>query len=470
MNLNKIIDNYENEIIKSTQEIIKIKSIEENEKEGMPFGEGVNNALKNILNLCQNLGFKTKNVNNYAGFAEIGSGNETIGILVHLDVVPEGDLSTWKFPPYSATISDGKIFGRGAIDDKGPAIAAIYAMKALLDSNENINKKIRIIFGLNEETHWKSINYYLKHEEIPDLSFTPDADFPVIHGEKGILVFNINKIFKEKINDAGIEIISIDGGNRPNMVPDYAEAKLIENKPFKHILDAYNSENNINIEYEQHDNYVTLKSYGILAHGATPEKGKNAISYLINFLALIDLQISDTSSFIRFFSNHISTEINGETIGCQLEDEISGKLTFNVGTIKLDETSVQLGINIRYPITFNEADVYNGIDNILSTSIYNFDNKIKIEKIEHMNPIYFEKNHKLIETLMTVYKRHTKDNSEPLTIGGGTYARSMKNAVAFGPLFPGREGTEHQSNEYIYIEDLMLATKIYADALRELTK
>ncbi len=470
MDFNNNIDNLKEEIIKSTQEIIKIKSVEENEINNMPFGKGVHSALEHTLNLCKNLGFRTKNVDNYVGFAEIGEGNETIGILVHLDVVPEGDLATWKFPPYDAIIDEGKLYGRGAIDDKGPAISAIYAMKALYDSDAKLNKKIRIIFGLNEETHWKSINYYLEHEEIPDLAFTPDADFPVIHGEKGILVFNIKETFKENLNDGGIKILSVKGGNRPNMVPDYAEAKLIENNEFKHILDAFNEENNINIEYEKHDDYVLLKSFGISAHGATPENGKNAISYLLNFLNLIDLQIGDTANFIRFFANHISTDLNGENIGCNFEDEVSGKLTFNVGTIDLDENSVSVGVNVRYPITLTDDIVYNGINNTLDNSIYNFDNKIKIEKIEHMKSIYFEKDHKLITTLMSIYKKHTGDDSEPITIGGGTYARSMDNAVAFGPLFPGREGTEHQANEYIYIEDLILSSKIYADALYELSK
>jgi succinyl-diaminopimelate desuccinylase len=254
------------------------------------------------------------------------------------------------------------------------------------------------------------------------------------------------------------------------MVPDYAEAKIIENKPFKHILDAYNKENDINIEYEKHDDFIILKSFGISAHGATPECGTNAISQLINFLNLIDLQISDVSNFIRFFSHHISTEVNGENIGCKLKDEISGKLTFNVGTINLNENSVSLGINVRYPITVTEIDVYNGIDSILNNSIYNHNKKINIEKLGNMKPIYFEKDHKLIKALMNVYKKHTNDDSEPITIGGGTYARSMENAVAFGALFPGREETAHQSNEHIFIEDLILATKIYADALKELIK
>jgi len=468
MNLSQIVETLEKELISNTQALIRIKSTEEEPYEDMPFGQGVQASLEFTLNLCESLGFRTKNIDNQVGYAEIGSGEELIGILAHLDVVPAGDLSTWDHPPYEAIIEDGKIYGRGTIDDKGPAMAGIYAMKAVLDSDIPLNKRIRIIFGLNEETHWKSINYYLEHEEIPSLAFTPDADFPVIHGEKGILVFNMNATLEEALADGGIEILSIKGGNRPNMVPDFAEATLIENKPFKHILETYSEEKNIKIDYVKENNHVKIKVHGVSSHGAKPETGVNAITHLLDLLNLFDLQIGDLANFIRFFSKHIGTEVNGENIGCHLSDDLSGPLTFNVGTIDCNQEHMSLGINVRYPITNTADDVYNGITEVLNKTVYNNKNYITLEKKDHMQPIYFEKDHPLIKALMTVYKKHTGDTSEPITIGGGTYARSMPNAVAFGPLLKHREETAHQANEHIYIEDLILATKIYADALKAL--
>lgn len=468
MNLSKKVETLQNELIENTQKLIRIKSTELESDKNMPFGKGVQEALEFTLDLCKSLGFKTKNLNNHVGYAEIGAGEELIGILAHLDVVPEGDLSTWKYPPYDAVIEDGKMYGRGTIDDKGPAVAAIYAMKAILDSENKLNKRIRIIFGLNEETHWKSINYYLEHEEIPSLAFTPDADFPVIHGEKGILVFDMKASIEEALNDGGIEILNIKGGQRANMVPDYAEATLIENKPFKHILDAYKEENDIKIDYEKNNDQVTVKVYGVSSHGAKPETGVNAISHLLSMLNLFDLQIGDLSNFIRFYAKHINTEVNGENIGCHLSDDLSGSLTFNVGTISYNKENISLGVNVRYPITYNADDVYNGIEKVLSETVYNHKDYIKIDTRDHMKPIYFEKDHHLIQSLMAVYKKHTGDSSEPITIGGGTYARSMPNAVAFGPLLKNREETAHQANEHIYIEDLILATKIYADAINAL--
>lgn len=468
MNLSQIVETLKEELISNTQALIRIKSTEEEPYEDMPYGQGVQASLEFTLNLCESLGFKTKNIDNQVGYAEIGSGEELIGILAHLDVVPAGDPSTWNHPPYDAVIEEGKMYGRGTIDDKGPAMAGIYAMKAILESGITLNKRIRMIFGLNEETHWKSINYYLEHEEIPSLAFTPDADFPVIHGEKGILVFNMNATFEEALEDGGIQVLSIKGGNRPNMVPDYAEATLIENKPFKHILEAYGEENNIKIDYVNEGDQVKIKVHGVSSHGAKPETGVNAIAHLLDLLNLFDLQIGDLTNFIRFYAKHISTEVNGENIGCHLSDDLSGPLTFNVGTIACDQEQISLGINVRYPITHTSEDVYEGIQSVLDKTIYNHRGYITLEKKDHMKPIYFEKDHHLIKALMTVYKKHTGDTSEPITIGGGTYARSMPNAVAFGPLLKHREETAHQANEHIYIEDLILATKIYADALEAL--
>ena len=223
MNYINLIDSYEDNIIKSTQEIIRIKSVEAEAKPNMPFGEGPYKALEKALELSKEMGFDTKNLEGYAGYAEFGEGEETVGVLVHLDVVPEGE--GWTYPPYGGEIHDGKIFGRGTTDDKGPAIATLYAMKALKDSEIPLSRKIRIIFGTNEETGWGCMDYYFKHENPPTMAFTPDADFPVIHGEKGIIVFDL----VQKINSngcCGIIVRELKGGNAPNMVPDHAEAIL----------------------------------------------------------------------------------------------------------------------------------------------------------------------------------------------------------------------------------------------------
>ncbi|MCK9444372.1 MAG: dipeptidase PepV [Tissierellaceae bacterium] len=467
MNLNTSIDNWvkkhKDEIVKSTQEIIRIKSVEEKPMQGMPFGEGPYRALDNTLKLCEDLGFETKDLEGYAGYAEFGEGNETIGVLVHLDVVPEGE--GWTYPPYGGEIRDGKIYGRGATDDKGPAIASLYAMKAIKDLGLSIGKKIRIIFGTNEETGWGCMDYYFKHEKAPSMAFTPDSDFPVIHGEKGIIVFDLAQGFKD--NNGEIKLIDLKGGNAPNMVPDNAKAILEVENPDKILSKAktYIEGKNYPVEVNENRNQIEIIAKGISAHGSTPEKGENAISYLMAVLDFV-LEEGELKEFARIYNERIGFKHHGENIGCGLEDDISGKLNFNPGMIKFEDNKITLKINVRYPIKSNPREVYDGILNNLK------DTNIELVEGKGDNkPLYVPKDNFLVEKLMKVYREQTEDlSSEPITIGGGTYARAMENAVAFGPMFPGQEDVAHQKDEYISIEHLLKITKIYAHALYELAK
>lgn len=464
MKFDQFIDENKDALIKSTQELIRIKSTEEEAVDDYPFGEGVQRSLEYVLNLGQSFGFKTKNVDNYAGYIEIGEGKEMIGVLAHLDVVPEGE--GWTYPPYSATIADGKLYGRGILDDKGPIMMTLYAMKALADAGIKLNRRIRLILGTNEETNWQGIQYYMKHEEAPTMGFTPDADFPAIHGEKGIMNVLFEKEIKEQLDDGGIEILSLSGGLRANMVPESAEARVKSKSNFNHILEAYNQQHGAQLSLETlEDSTYKINSKGVSAHGSRPEAGLNAIAHLLNFLEKLDLQIGDLTNFIRFYSRFIGLEINGESIGCALEDKESGKLTFNPGVLSLDNNKIALEVNIRYPVTFKDFIVESGIQSALDNPF-----GVTCRTLHHQDPIYMPKDHQLIKTLMGVYKSYTGDPGEAITIGGGTYARAAKNIVAFGPLLPGRPELAHQKNEFMCLKDFILATKIYATALYELAK
>ena len=462
MNLVQRIDTMKDQIVQSTQEIIRIKSVKDEPKPGMPFGEGVNESLQYALDLSERLGFTTKNFDGYAAHADLGDGDETVGVLVHLDVVPEGD--GWTYPPYGGEIHDDKIFGRGTIDDKGPAIATLYAMKAIKDSGVPLSKKIRIIFGTDEESGWGCMHHYFQCEKAPDLAFTPDADFPAIHGEKGIVIFDFTKTFEKPALGEGIQVLKIKGGNRPNMVPDYCEAHLITPASIREAFDAYIQKTSWRLELVEEGSRAIIKSYGVSAHGSLPHSGHNAISQLMVFLNTLPLAQGDIADFIGFYHDKIAMEYYGQSMGCGFTDEESGNLIFNVGVISLDEQGVQLSVNIRYPITVAYEDVMSGMEKELTYT------GIQISVSDHMKPIYFPKDHELIQKLMQVYRDFTGDLAEPITIGGGTYARAMENAVAFGPLFPGQPELAHQKDEFIAIEDLMKITKIYAQALYELAK
>ena len=459
--LNNRIEEMRDNIIATTQELIRIKSVQDTPKDGKPFGEGVNKALEATLEIAKNMGFETGNIDGYAGYAEMGQGDEMLGILCHLDVVPEG--SNWTYPPYAAEIHDDKIYGRGSIDDKGPAVAALYAMKAVKDSDITLNKRVRIIFGTNEESGWGGMDYYLENAEVPDLGFSPDAEFPVIHAEKGILIFKLKEEFENADNNGNVSVKSIKGGNAPNMVPDHCEAELEgDYQEIKEKLSEFLNKYDYDMSLEKNDNLLLLKSEGVSAHGSMPADGQNAISQLMTFLGTLDLGEDDIANFISFYNDKIGMEYYGESIGCGFEDEVSGKLIFNVGVIDLSSEKGEITINIRYPVTNNAETVYNGIKEKL-------DDSIELEETQAKDPLYVEKDDPLVKNLMEVYRDVVGDeDSEPIAIGGGTYARAIEKAVAFGPLFPGQVELAHQKDEYIGIPELIQNAKIYAGAVAAL--
>lgn len=458
-NLNKKIEDLKGDLINTTCKLVQIKSVEGAPQSGMPFGKGVNETLAAALQECALLGLKTKNVDGYAGHAEIGQGDEIIGILCHLDVVPEGD--NWTYPPYGAEIHEGKIYGRGAIDDKGPAAAVIYALKAVKDLNINLNKRVRLILGTNEESGWKGIKYYLENEENPALGFSPDASFPVIHAEKGVLTFTLNADFEKIEKTEAIKIKEIKGGNAPNMVPDYCQA-IIETDNILE-LQEFIEHSQYNLEVEEYNNYqLIIKSYGKSAHGSDPANGQNAISQLLVFLNSINMPHDDIGDLINFYQEKIGMDYNGKKMECYLKDEISGDLVFNTGMITLNENGVEITINIRYPVTYKKEDVLSRIRKETNSI------GLEINDIQNFDPLLVEKDDPLVEKLMKIYREITGENQEPEAIGGGTYARTIDKAVAFGAALPGKNGGAHQKDEYVEIDNLVTAAKIYAGAIIEL--
>ncbi|MCF8008782.1 MAG: dipeptidase PepV [Halanaerobiales bacterium] len=457
------VDSYQEEIVDTLKNLIKFKSVESKAKEGMPFGEGIDLTLRKFLETAEHLDLTTKNVDGYAGHVEIGSGQEILGILCHLDVVPEG--SNWTYPPYGGEIHDGKIYGRGSIDDKGPAVASLYALKAIIDSDIKLNKRVRLIVGTDEESGWEGLKYYFKQEEVPDIAFSPDAGYPVIHAEKGILIFDLNfelDIDENISNQSGYkyEVVSLKGGNAPNMVPDTCRTviKTKHGKSLENIVSKFINKNNYEIEINKINKKYEIITNGISAHGSMPEDGKNAISIMIKLLSELDqLNIGD---FVSFYNKKIGMEYYGENIGCDFKDDVSGRLIFNVGQIELLDKMIKTTVNIRYPVTNTKEEVIEKIkDSINSYDVF-------LELKNHQKPLHVPKDDPLVQNLMKVYREITDDqDSEPIAIGGGTYARAVPKGVAFGALFPGEEKLAHQKDEYIKIDDLYTNTLIIAHAV-----
>ncbi|MDR1573950.1 MAG: dipeptidase PepV [Clostridiales Family XIII bacterium] len=464
--LNARADELFEEAVRQLRALIAIRSVAAPAADGAPFGAGVRAAFDHMLDLARADGFETFNADNFGGHIEFGGASaeragdaETLGILVHLDVVPEGN--GWSCDPFLGKREDGRVYGRGATDDKGPAIACYYAMKALKDCGFAPAKRVRLILGLDEETGWEGMRRYLARVSAPDLGFTPDADFPAIHGEKGILIFELAKKLG-KTTAKGLQLRKLGGGNAANMVADYARAVVRGDSygELKEKIAAYRSETGRQIRAKGVGKSLEISAHGISAHGATPEKGLNAISVLMDFLPRVGLVNESALEFIDFYNRHIGFELNGAAMGCGLADEPSGSLIFNVGTVSGDAEAVLLTVNVRYPVTATQDMVYDAMLPV----IHKYD--LGLVKLDHKPPIYVPADDPLVETLMDVYRRHTGDaESRPVVIGGGTYARAAKNIVAFGPGFPGEPELAHQKDEFISEENLRRLIKIYADAI-----
>lgn len=447
MDFIKYANDNKNNFLNDLKELLKIDTVlveQPNIKEA-PFGYNLVKALNYMLELGKTSGFDIKNIDNVAGHIEYGEGEEVVGVLCHLDVVPTGD--GWIYPPFSPTIVDGKIYARGALDDKGACIASLYALKALKESGVKLNKKIRLIFGTDEETESRGIKRYLQIEKMPDLGFSPDADYPLIYGEKGILSFDLER---ENINE---EIIEFNAGDRYNVVPELAWV-ILKNDYEKQYLEFLKQNN---YQGEIKDNKYIM--YGKRAHAMEPNNGINAILRLIEFLnTIID------ESFLKYiYTNFISSRL--DTIGENFTDSEMGDLTSNLAILNIQNKKGKCGINFRYPTNWKKDLFFEKLKN----TAYN--DNIKINILGDSEPHYISKEDELVKTLHQAYIKYTNDDKTPLmTIGGGTYARSLKRAVAFGPMMPGREDVVHQVNEYAYIDDLLLSIAIYAEALKELCK
>lgn len=439
--MESVMQKYFNDIVKSTADILKFDSSLKPAQEGYPFGKEAADCLQFFLTLAQEMGFETHNYDNYVGEVIYGEGEE-FAILAHLDVVPAGN--GWKYPPFGAVINDDpsdggvegmKIWGRGALDDKTPAIVCLYALKALKDEGINPSRKFKLIVGCNEEAGWKCIEHYNEVAQMPEEGFTPDADFPVIYAEKGILHFTMNF----PINDPPMS--ALNAGERVNMVCDLATAVLTR-KASEHLVYYENPVEGTHLSYDNTPNI--LRVTGKSAHGSTPDKGANALEAMLAFL-----------SFNEDCKKAYEVLFNDATGLKALEDE-TGRLTISPDVAVYKDGVLKITTDIRFPATLPLSAVTEKLDSVGVE--YVIDN--------YQAPLYNDPNGKLISTLVQVYNEVTGKNEKPIAIGGGTYARALKCGCAFGPELQDEEATIHQANEYVTFKRIELMSEVYYKAIK----
>ena len=456
--MHKIIDDDFGDLLRDLQSSLMIRSVYDGSGVSVehPFGPKMSEALENFLKCAKKLGFSTANIANYAGYAEIGSGEKMVGILAHLDVVPEGDVSAWTVPPYSGAVVDGKLYGRGSLDDKGPAYSALYAMKALRDSGFRLDCRIRLIVGLDEESGGRCIARYLETEEVPDSSFSPDANFPLINAEKGIFHCWVEKGFSEEGNGSAPHLIDIKGGDRYNVVPDYAEA-VFDGSLGADIIERLRSAAGVSVESTEGRTVISTK--GVSAHAMSPELGTNAVGSLLETISSFDWEPKGLSCFLSKAAKSFKGT-DGAGLGLDRRDEVSGALTFNTAMIKLDGATCRISFDLRYPVTLSGEDLAEDF----RRSAEKLGAKFFVDRDK--KPLFVDPSSPLIKQLMEAYKKISGSDAEPISIGGGTYCRYLPNSVSFGPVFPGDPDVIHQPDEHVTLENLRKMTHIYAEAIR----
>jgi succinyl-diaminopimelate desuccinylase len=430
---------------KALIELVRIPSVCDEGTGGYPFGKHIDQALHKALQIASDLGFRTRyGDGGYYGYAEVGEGREMLGILGHLDVVPPGKLQDWTRDPFDPVEKDGMLYGRGTQDDKGPLVASLYAVKALLDAGVKFKKRVRFIFGTDEETLWRCINRYKEIEETPTLGFSPDARFPLIYAEKGLLQL--------KLEGQNQTDLRLSGGSAFNSVPDMMFYEGVLQEELASKLDE------LGFPYEWKEDGIEIK--GKAAHAMITEEGINAIARLCIALHANGVE----SKAINFIAQELGEDPYATNIFGDCNDAPSGKLKFNVGMINLGEKE-QISIDTRIPVTVSKEEIVKK----LSAAAARFG--LEYKEFDWLAPLYLSQDHPVIKTLMKVYHQYSGDEtSEPIALGGATYARAFDNCVAFGPLFPGELLTEHEPNERAIMENLFLAMKIYAYAIFKLTR
>ncbi|MBQ4049370.1 MAG: Sapep family Mn(2+)-dependent dipeptidase [Clostridia bacterium] len=448
-------------------EIMEIPSEKGEPAPGAPFGEECRKALDWFLQKSEQMGFRTHDLDGYCGYAEYGEGEEMLGILCHLDVVPAG--GGWTYPPYKLTVDQGKLYGRGVVDDKGSVVMCLKALEELKNNGVKFNKRVRIIAGCDEEHGSACIKHYVQHDEMPTMSFVPDADFPLINSEKGILHLNVtcplDKFFEKNI-------AAIGAGDSYNVVPDKAFVSVFKDSPLGEKLLAlgdkpfFRSElvGNILAAGHQPDDYnllvkdkvVVIEAKGVAGHAMAPHNADNAIWKLFTVLGALETDSELVNMMNEVFCNSKAVSV----LGIDNEDS-TGNQTVSMGIIDIDEKTLYFTLDFRCPVCNKKEDIEKAVKTALPKNSHIVVNK-------YAPNLFIPPESKLVSSLLEVYEQVTGNPGECLICGGGTYARELKNALAFGPTFRGTETNIHNIDECVPIEEFYKAAEIYKEAIKKL--
>ena len=461
--LDKWFDDHKEEMIKDLSDLVAIRGVAGDAEGEAPFGKGAFNALLKADEIEKHLGFATKIYDNACLSADMNDKETALAMLCHVDVVPEGD--GWDTDPFTVIEKDGALYGRGTSDDKGPAIAASYAMRAAKELCPELTKNCRLILGSSEENGATDLVHYTKYDKYPDMVFSPDSDFPLINIEKGRFAPDFSKDWVE--SKTLPRITSIVGGKVRNIVPRITTAEIegLKLTDCKAICDDVTNTLGGTIELEDTENGVKLTCTGAAAHASTPELGLNSTTLLIT--ALLHLPLAECEGLYRLRAlNELVPhgDVTGKNLGIACADEESGALSLNFGVFEFGLTGMSGNLDARTPICADSMP----IEALTAAAFgrkgiaYRTSDISKAHCVPSDSPF--------VKTLLGIYEDFTGDKGEALAIGGITYVHDVPGGVAFGCTMPGHDACIHGANEHITLDELFTSAKIFTKAIIDLCK
>lgn len=457
--IHEFIIEHKEEMIEDAKRLIRINSTRMEPEEGMPFGLGPAKVLETAGEILSSYGFPIRNYDNYVITADFNEKEPNLDILAHLDVVPAGN--DWTITdPFEPVVQDGKLYGRGSADDKGPAVAVIYAMRAIKELKIPLETGVRLILGADEESGSSDISYFYTKSQPSLMTISPDAAFPVINIEKGILIGKFTGSYE--LEKKYPYILSVDAGNTFNVIPQRAHARLVglSETIIASYASAITKEIQIHFTITKENDLITIEAEGISAHGSEPYKGNNALTGLLYLLSKLPLSDTRANNFVRLYSQLFPHgDYYGKALGIDLEDCESGKTTISFDIFHMDEMSLSGCFDCRTSIVANEENT----TWVLESAIAN--TGLIPEKMSIYPPHYVPTDSKLVQVLLNSYRKFTGREETPIATGGGTYVHSITNGVAFGCAVKEIDNHMHGPDEFMHIDQMLLSAEIYADAM-----
>ena len=460
--IEEFVEAHRQEMLEDICTLCRINSEKMPYKEGMPYGEGAFTALAEALSMAENYGFSITNYDNYVGTVDLNEKESQLDILAHLDVVPAGE--GWKeTEPFEPVVKGDKLFGRGTADDKGPAVAALYAMRAVKELGIPLKKNARLILGTDEECGSSDIAHYYEIEKEAPMTFSPDGSYPVVNTEKGGLNGHFTASFAP--SDALPKLVSVEAGIKVNVVPGKARATVqgIDVEVMEKAAEEVSGETGIRFEFDVEEDAAMITAIGAGAHASKPEEGNNALTGLLVLIQRLPFAPCEQISAIgRLLELIPHGDTSGKALGIAMSDELSGDLTLAFSLLTISDRELDGTFDSRCPVCATK-------ENVLEVAKAKMAEKGFTLLNDSMKPPHHvDGDSEFIRTLLRTYEEYTGRTGECIAIGGGTYVHELKNGVAFGAAMPETDNRMHGADEFAVIEELIVSAKMFAQVIVDL--